>query len=123
MRLLLDMNVSPAIGEALRQDGHDVVHARDLGLGERPDDAVMAQAVADRRSLITFDLDFGDIAGSAMHADRTGTLLLRLRSPRRAHMLARIRQAIATAGAVLESGAIVLVEDARLRIRQFDADA
>ena len=122
MRLLLDMNVSPAIGDALRQDGHDVVHARDLGLGEQPDQAVMARAVFDRRVLITFDLDFGDIAGSAMGADRAGTLLLRLRSARRPLMMARIQQALATTGAALESGAIVLVEDARLRIRRFDAD-
>ena len=47
MRLLLDMNVSPAIGGALRQDGHDVVHARDLGLAEQPDWTVMPCAAAE----------------------------------------------------------------------------
>jgi predicted nuclease of predicted toxin-antitoxin system len=120
MRFLLDMNISPVIGEALRQDGHEVVHSRELGLAAQPDHAVLARAVADSRILITFDLDFGDIAGSVASGG-SGIMLLRLRSPRLSHMLDRVRQAIATAGAPLQAGAIVLVEDARLRIRLLDA--
>jgi predicted nuclease of predicted toxin-antitoxin system len=53
MRFLLDMNISPVIGEALRQDGHEVVHSRELGLAAQPDHAVLARAVADSRILIT----------------------------------------------------------------------
>jgi len=121
MRLLLDMNISPAVAEALRADGHDVVHCRELGLEAMPDQAVLARAIADVRTLITFDLDFGDIAGSAFGGG-SGILLLRLRSPRRPHILDRVRRAIAAAAGPLSKGAIVLVEDARIRVRMLDAE-
>jgi len=61
MRFLLDMNVSPMVIEARRADGHDVAHAGELGMGNRPDRNLFAQD----RVLISFDLDFGDIVGSA----------------------------------------------------------
>src|SRR5258708_31396793 len=119
MRFLLDINVSPAIGEALRADGHDAVHVREIGLGDLPDREVFAHAAADNRVLVSFDLDFGDIAGSA-RAGTPGVLLLRLRSPQRPHMLDRLRIAIAATSLPLGEGAIVLVEDARIRIRRLE---
>jgi predicted nuclease of predicted toxin-antitoxin system len=33
MRFLLDMNVSPRVANWLRENGHDVVHLNDEGLG------------------------------------------------------------------------------------------
>jgi len=114
------MNISPSIGDGLRADGHDVLHSREAGLGHLPDREIFARAAADHRVLISFDLDFGDIAASA-NIEGTGVLLLRLRSPQRLHMLDRLRIAIATAEAALAKGAIVLVEDARIRIRRRDA--
>jgi predicted nuclease of predicted toxin-antitoxin system len=120
MRFLLDMNISPAIGDELRADGHDVLHARGAGLGHLPDREIFARASANHRVLISFDLDFGDIAASR-NIGGPGVLLLRLRSPLRPHMLNRLRVAITTAGTLLDKGAIVIVEDARIRIRRLDA--
>lgn len=57
MRFLLDMNLSPAMADWLRREGHDAVHARDIGLNTLPDRDLFARAVADDRILITFDLD------------------------------------------------------------------
>jgi predicted nuclease of predicted toxin-antitoxin system len=37
MRFLLDMNLSPAMADWLRREGHDAVHARDIGLNTLPD--------------------------------------------------------------------------------------
>src|ERR1700685_1509350 len=112
MRFLLDMNMPLAAANALRAEGHDVVHAREAGLSGLADREIFARAVADGRILISFDLDFGDIAVVA--ADHgPGVVLLRLRSPRREHMLDRLRTAIGVAGDQLADGAIVLVEDAR----------
>ncbi len=116
MRFLLDMNLSPAMADWLRQEGHDAVHARDIGLATLPDRDLFARAVAEERILITFDLDFGDIAGAAGGAG-PGVLLLRLRSPRQAHMRQRVQTAISLAAEALVAGAVVLVEDARIRIR------
>ena len=118
MRLLLDMNLSPAMADWLRALSHDVLHARELGASDMPDREIFARARADRRILVTFDLDFGDIAGAAAAGGPpTGVVILRLRSPRQSHMRERVRAALESAGAALIAGAVVLVEDARIRTR------
>ena len=74
MRVLADSNiVGPAV-RAMRDAGHDVVHigerARDPG-----DEALLAEAAADRRIFVTKDHDIGAL----VHRDRRphcGVLLL-----------------------------------------------
>jgi predicted nuclease of predicted toxin-antitoxin system len=61
VRLLIDENISPIIGLALRAGGHDVIAASDVCAGV-PDDDVVALAIADRRILVTEDKDFGSLA-------------------------------------------------------------
>jgi predicted nuclease of predicted toxin-antitoxin system len=65
MRFLLDMNLPAAMAEWMRSDGHDAVHVRDLGQAQYPDYEIFAHAAADRRIVVTFDLDFGEIAAFA----------------------------------------------------------
>jgi len=62
MRFIADMGVSHRVAEHLRAVGHDVIHLRDLGLQRLPDDDIFARAAAERRVVLTFDLDFGEIA-------------------------------------------------------------
>jgi predicted nuclease of predicted toxin-antitoxin system len=114
MRLLLDMNMSPKVAERLRTEGHDAVHLRELGLGRSPDRDVFAHATTDRRIVVTFDLDFGEIVGLGAG---TGVILLRLRSVRTAHVQQRVSVALTLAAEALHAGAVVLVEDARIRVR------
>ncbi|MBV8336289.1 MAG: DUF5615 family PIN-like protein, partial [Alphaproteobacteria bacterium] len=78
MRLLLDMNLPPAMAEWLRAEGHDVVHVREIGFAQSPDRNVFARAAEDARIVVTFDLDFGEIAG-LIGATSSGVVLLRLR--------------------------------------------
>jgi predicted nuclease of predicted toxin-antitoxin system len=52
------MPLSPALAHWLRTQGHDAVHALDLGMSRSPDDEIIALAVADHRTVITADLDF-----------------------------------------------------------------
>jgi predicted nuclease of predicted toxin-antitoxin system len=116
MRLLLDMNLPPALAEWLRGEGHDAVHVSEAGFGELPDSAIFERAVADHRVVVTFDLDFGELAVPGLwHA---GVILFRLRTARRDHLQERLRVVIAQAGQAVEAGAIVLVEDSRIRIRR-----
>jgi predicted nuclease of predicted toxin-antitoxin system len=61
VRVLLDENISPIIGDALRVAGYDVVMAAAVCRGA-PDDEVVALAVAEARVLITEDKDFGELA-------------------------------------------------------------
>jgi predicted nuclease of predicted toxin-antitoxin system len=116
MRLLLDMNVPAPIAGWLRAQGHDTVHLRELGLGRLADPDVFVRAATERCAVVTFDLDFGEIVGLAAGTG-VGVLLLRLRSVRMTHMQRRIAAALAEADWALQGNGIVLVEDARIRIR------
>jgi Domain of unknown function (DUF5615) len=49
--LLTDENIHPHVVAALRGDGKDVVTAIELGLGGKPDTAVLARAVESGESL------------------------------------------------------------------------
>ncbi len=114
MRLLLDMNMSPKVAVQLRAEGHDALHLRELGLGHLQDRHVFAHAKADQRIVVTFDLDFGEIVSLG---GGTGVVLLRLRSVRTAHVQRRVSVALTEAAAALHAGAVVLVEDTRIRVR------
>ena len=61
MLLLLDENVPIATVRALRAAGHDVYSATESSAGA-PDELLLARADAERRLLITFDRDFGELA-------------------------------------------------------------
>ena len=117
MRFLLDMNLPPAVAEWLQSKGHDAAHIREIGLGHLPDREVFARAAEEGRIVVTFDLDFGEIAGLAGATGAT-VLLLRLRLAHQDYLRQRLQAAIVEAAEALEAGATVVVEDARIRIRR-----
>jgi predicted nuclease of predicted toxin-antitoxin system len=117
MRFLLDINLPPAMAEWLRPEGHDAAHIREIGLGSLPDHEIFARAADEARIVVTLDLDVGKIAGLAGATGAT-VVLLRLRMARQDYLRQRLHAAIAEAAETLESGAAVVVEDARIRIRR-----
>ena len=117
MRFLPDMNLPPAVAEWLQSKGHDAVHIREIGLGHLPDREVFARAAEEGWIVVTFDLDFGEIAGLAGATGAT-VLLLRLRLVHQDYFRQRLQAAIVEAAEALEAGATVVVEDARIRIRR-----
>lgn len=50
MRLLLDNNLSPRLGDVLALEGWDIVHVRSLGLRAATDDVVLRTARDDARA-------------------------------------------------------------------------
>jgi predicted nuclease of predicted toxin-antitoxin system len=119
LRFLLDMNLPPNLATWLRAQGHDAIHVLDLGLSAASDDEILRQAAADGRIVVSFDLDFGDIAGSVRGLGAS-VVLLRLRLAGQAYVRERLQVAIALAGDRLNAGVVVLVEDARIRIREIN---
>jgi predicted nuclease of predicted toxin-antitoxin system len=101
----------------LRSEGPDAVHVREIGLANLPDREVFARAAEDGRIVVTFDLDFGEIIGLA-GATGSGVVLLRLRLSRQHYLRQRLQAAIAGTAEALQAGAIVVVEDARIRVRR-----
>jgi predicted nuclease of predicted toxin-antitoxin system len=115
MRFLLDMNLPPAMADWLRTEGHDAVHVLEAGCGGSSDHEIFERASAEDRILVTFDLDFGEIAGQQRGA---AVILLRLRSAGQPYLRARLGAALAAPGEPLVAGTIMIVEDARIRVRR-----
>jgi predicted nuclease of predicted toxin-antitoxin system len=122
MRFLIDMNLAPGTAAWLRSEGHDAVHVMEAGFGALPDEEIFARSAAEDRIVVTFDLDFGEIVGLAKTTGAT-VLLLRLRLARQELIRERLRVAIAEAAEALQGRAIVLVEDARIRIRHMPPES
>jgi predicted nuclease of predicted toxin-antitoxin system len=118
VRLLLDMGVSVRVVEALRADGHDAVHLDELGLNELRDVAIFERATIERRVIVTFDMDFSEIAAFAI-GQIASVISLRLEDQTAPNVLRGVRAAIGSCSEALDAGAIVAVEQARCRVRRY----
>jgi len=58
VRFLIDMSLSPGLAQWLSDQGHDAVHAVDLGLQRAPDSAIIARARQEMRTVVAADLDY-----------------------------------------------------------------
>jgi predicted nuclease of predicted toxin-antitoxin system len=117
MRFLADMGVSLSAVRQLRTMGHDVTHLEELGLRTLPDIEIFRRAQVENRIVLTFDLDFAGIVAS------TGTnfpsvIIFRLQRGRAPRVLARLSAVLAAASNALERGALVVVDEARIRVRE-----
>ncbi len=117
MRFLADVGVSPSIVAHLRAAGHDVESLVETGRHRLTDREIYAIAATDRRTIMTFDLDFAALAAAA-RSDIASVVIFRLDNPRNEAVMARIDDALGSAIAALEQGAIVVFEPARVRIRR-----
>ena len=117
MKFLLDQNVSPALVGLLADADHLAEHVRDLGMREAPDDVVLAAARDADAVLISSDTDFGELLARS-NAKGPSVILLRRQEGRRASKIASLIVANLQAVADdLASGAIVVLDDDRVRIR------
>ena len=118
MKFLVDHNLSPVVGELLREADHDAVHTGDIGLATAEDIEILRVARDESRVIISADTDFGTLLATE-RITSPSVLLLRLRSPRRAIEITELLMANLDAVADdLDLGAIVVVEDERIRVRR-----
>ena len=118
MRFLADMCVEVRIVKWLLQNGHDATHLRDQGLHRMPNGEIFEKAIREDRIVLTFDLDFGEIA-ALTERRRTSVILFRLKNTRTPHVIERFSSVIERFSDALERGSIITVEDTRCRIRHF----
>ena len=117
MRFLADMGISVTTVRALRQRGHDAVHAGELGLDREPDNAVLQRARTDGRIVLTFDLDFGDLLAAGGQT-LPSVIVFRLQDETPASVTPRLMRVIAERQAELSGGAIIVVQESRYRLRR-----
>lgn len=116
MRFLADAGISPKTVDFLRRAGHDAVHVSELAMQRASDSAIAERARRDGRVLLTFDLDFGAVLALGV-VDRPSVVIFRLSDERADAVNRRLEAILAEQAAALASGALVLVENSRYRIR------
>jgi predicted nuclease of predicted toxin-antitoxin system len=118
VRFLLDQNLSTRLAEVLADAGHDVVHTSQLGLSSANDLTVLERAAAEHRILVSADTDFAVLLAQA-HRRHPSLILFRRDRPRRPQAQATlILGHLGRLAADLEAGAVVVLEEARVRIRR-----
>jgi hypothetical protein len=81
MRFLADENVPDEAIKVLRDAGNDVIGMGDDAPGSSDAD-VLARAAREKRVLLTFDKDFGELAKASPLPAGCGVILLRIPMPR-----------------------------------------
>lgn len=111
------MGVSLKVVDWFRRQGHDIKHLRDENLQRLPNGDIFKKAAKEKRIILTFDLDFGEIVALAA-GNRPGVILFRLYNTTSDHVIERLEILLADATPTL-ANSIVIVEEARYRIRKF----
>jgi predicted nuclease of predicted toxin-antitoxin system len=114
MRFLADECCDAALVSSLRADGHDVLYVVET-LSGADDDAILAQAFAEHRVLLTEDKDFGELVYRLGRPTR-GIVLLRFEVSDRARKVPRLQELLAQEGNRLP-GSFTVLEVDKVRIR------
>lgn len=122
MRFLVDMCVDVRVAEWLRGQGHDAVHLRELGLQRLANGEIFRKAASENRAVLTFDLDFSEIA-ALTRGQPASLIVLRLHDARFQHVIDRVSAVLAESASALERGAVISVEEARHRVRNLPVGA
>jgi predicted nuclease of predicted toxin-antitoxin system len=117
MRFLADMGVSRSTAQRLREGGHEVAHLSELGMGRLPDQEILDLASREDRIVLTFDLDFTDLLAAGVH-HRQSVVIFRMKNQTPAAVTPRILALVAERARELQEGTILIVEDARYRLRR-----
>jgi predicted nuclease of predicted toxin-antitoxin system len=114
--LLVDMNVSPRVVNALRRSGWDAIRVSERLPATSPDEVVLAFARREGRVMVTEDLDYSALLALGGF-DRPSLVTLRLSSGDPDIVARRLVCVLPGLVPVLASGAAVTVEDDSERIR------
>ena len=116
MKLLIDMNLSPTWVEALRAMDIEAVHWSTVGDPRASDRKLLEYAEAAGYTVFTNDLDFGAIL-AASAASSPSVIQLRATDLTPARLGSLVERALDQYRELLEAGALITVEAARLRAR------
>lgn len=107
MKIVVDENIPAVTVQALQEMGHDVKDIRGTALEGLKDAALWELAQEEFRLLITTDKGFAQ----RRYENHQGVLIVRLRSPNRRRIHARVLQAISQFGENDWPGLVVMMRD------------
>lgn len=116
VQLLVDMNLSAEWTVELAQQGWSAVHWSTVGDPRAEDSEIMAWAIANGYVVFTHDLDFGTIL-ALTRATGPSVFQVRGQNVLPEHMGPVVIAALRQHDADLAGGAIVVVDEKKLRVR------
>jgi predicted nuclease of predicted toxin-antitoxin system len=122
MKILIDMNLSPAWVPTLENKGIETIHRSRIGQGNAPDKEIFSYARAADYIVFTHDLDFGDIL-AATSAASPSVIQLRSEDTSPEVLIVLFVNAIQQFRSQLENGALITIEPDRLRARILPIEA
>ena len=116
MKILIDMNLSPQWAQFLTQHGFQAVHWSSVGDAAAEDSKILDFAASNEFVVLTHDFDFGMLL-AARKSQRPSVIQVRTQDVLPSSIGEIVLRAITATAGHLDSGALVVVEPARHRIR------
>ena len=117
MKFLLNMNVPRELGRRLVARGYDCRHVGDIEMAQASDTSIMDEARKNEEIAVTHDLDYGHILAFGGEL-APSVIIFRLRNTHPSNLFDRIMSTWSEIEKPLIEGAIVVLEDAAIRIRR-----
>jgi predicted nuclease of predicted toxin-antitoxin system len=115
------MPLPPALARWLSNQGHDAVHAAELGLDRAPDTAIILRAKQEARAIVTADLDYPHLL-AIMQAIDPSLILFRGGDWSQADLIARMKDILVGLHDTDIAHSILVVERNRIRRRRLPID-
>ncbi|MDA2922267.1 DUF5615 family PIN-like protein [Patescibacteria group bacterium AH-259-L07] len=119
LKFLLNANISHETADFLNSLGYDAKTVAQFNLRRADDSAIVTKAIKEKRIIITFDLDFGEIF-YFLAKKNLGVIILKLRDQTVESVNKTLRWLLETK--ILEKkkfkNALIIVEERRIRVRR-----
>jgi predicted nuclease of predicted toxin-antitoxin system len=116
LKLLIDMNLSPSWVAVLARHGWEAIHWSAVGDAHAPDRTIMEYARSGQFVILTHDLDFGTLL-ALTHTEGPSVIEVRTQDVLPEHMGPVLIPVLREHQIALEAGALIVVDEDRLRVR------
>ena len=116
LKLLIDVNLSPQWVASLRNRGFESIHWSTVGPCNAFDEQILAWAREHGYIVFTHDLDFGTLL-ALTRAAGPSVIQVRAQDVMPTHLIDLIASVLDAHASELEAGALVVVDEKRLRVR------
>ena len=117
MKLLLDQGLPRSAAPLLSQRGVDTFHVGEIGMATAEDAEILARGRAEQRIIVTLDADFHALLALS-GATLPSVVRIRLEGLKADGLVAVLEQVLVEWGEELELGAVVTVDQRRIRMRR-----
>lgn len=116
MKIVVDVCLPPSWVAVLNSSGFSAIHWSSIGNRSAPDREIFDWAAKNGAAVFTNDLDFGEIlARSGLHGP--SVILTRTPDVTPGHMSGIVLHALSKYEAALEAGALMVIDETKMRLR------